>query len=40
VGAADALPEGVYFWRVAPIRADGVTLGVYNAAQIFTVKLG
>jgi glucose/arabinose dehydrogenase len=39
LGTADALTEGVYFWRVAPIRADGVTLGVYNAAQIFTVKL-
>jgi hypothetical protein len=33
-----ALAEGVYYWRVAPLRADGTT-GYFGPGQIFTVRL-
>ncbi|MEO8609408.1 MAG: PQQ-dependent sugar dehydrogenase [Chloroflexota bacterium] len=33
-----ALPEGVYYWRVAPLRADSST-GYFSPGQVFTVKL-
>jgi hypothetical protein len=33
-----SLAEGVYYWRVAPLRADSST-GYFSPGQIFTVRL-
>jgi glucose/arabinose dehydrogenase len=35
---ATPLAEGVYYWRVAPLRADSST-GSYSPGQVFTVRL-